>query len=142
MSLAQSHPTLLLTTRTRTAVAVAVTAFLFAQAIRGPLHPARTEFERLLPLDGLLPGWVAMAINIAFYAYWCGLALWCIYKTEGRERLFMAGLFAKIPLFPLGLLGSYWVATIRHIGMLGYAVALLAALSLLLRPSNALDSGS
>ncbi|MBZ5527903.1 MAG: hypothetical protein LAN71_08390 [Acidobacteriia bacterium] len=123
-------------------MAVAVTAFLFARAIRGPLHPARTEFERLLQLDGLLHGWVAMAINIAFYASLCGGALKCIYDAGGRERLFMVGLFAKFLLFPLGILGSYWVETIGHIGMLGSAVALLAALSLLLRPSNAIDSGS
>jgi len=78
--------------------------------------------------------------SLGFYAYFCWLAFWLIRGTKGPERLFMVGWFAGILLSPVETLRPQWAAAVKHIGALGLAVALLAALSLLLRPSDVANS--
>jgi hypothetical protein len=79
-------------------------------------------------------------VNVAFYGYLCWLGFWFIRGTAGPERLFMVGWFANILLSPLETLRPQWAVAIKHIGTLGLAVALLAAFSLLLRPSDVANS--
>jgi hypothetical protein len=81
-----------------------------------------------------------MVVNVFFYAYLCWLGFWLIRGTAGPERFFMVGWFAGFLLSPLHMLGPQWAVAIKHIGAFGLAVALLAALSLLLNPSDVADS--
>jgi hypothetical protein len=133
--MAQSLPIPLLTTRARTATAVVVTAFILAQAIRGQLRPSR-ESAWLIPPDGTLPDWLTIILNVSFYAflYWLGFCF--IRGTQGRERLFMVAWFADLLLSPVRILGPPWSVMSRSIGILGLAIALFVAVSLLRRPSN------
>ena len=124
----------------KTIVAAGLTAFVLALAIRGELHLGQTESGWLLPLDFVLHGWPLIAVNVAFYGYLCWLGFWFIRGTAGPERLFMVGWFANILLSPLETLLPQWALAIKHIGTLGLAVALLAAFSLLLRPSDVANS--
>jgi len=134
--LAQPHPTRLLTTRVRIAAAVELTAFVFALAIRGGLHLGRTESGSLLPFDFFLHGWALVVANIAVYLYLCWLGFWFIRGTAGPERFFMVGWFANILLGPIETLRPQSAGAIRHIGTFGLGVALLAALALLLSPTD------
>jgi len=52
----------------------------------------------------------------------------------------MVGWFGNILIAPLETLLPQWGVVIKHIGKLGIAVALLAALSLLFKPSELGDS--
>ncbi len=140
--MSQSHPTRLLTTRARTGLALGLSAFVFTLAIRGGLHLGRTESGSLLPLDSVLHGWPLIAVNVVLYLYLCWLGFWFIRGTAGPERLFMLGWFANILLSPLETLRPQWAVAIKHIGAFGLGVALLAALSLLLKPSEVADSNS
>lgn len=137
----QSHPRWLLTTRVRTVVALGLTAFVFALAI---LHWGHTKSGWLIPplYFGARRSWPLIAVNVAFYGYLCWLGFWCIRGTVGLERFFMVGWFVNILLSPLERLRPQWAVAIKHIGTLGLAVALLAALSLLLAPSNVPASSS
>jgi hypothetical protein len=135
--LTQSHPTRLLTTRVRTGVALGLTAFVFALTI---LHWGHTKSGWLFTAGFALHGWLLMAVNVFFYGYVCWLGFWLIRGTAGPERLFMVGWFAGFLLSPLHTLGPQWAVAIKHIGAVGLAVALLAALSLLLHPSDVADS--
>jgi len=124
----------------KTAVAAGLTAFLLALAIRGGLHLGHMESGWLLPLDFVLHGWPLVAVNVAFYGYLCWLGFWFIRGTVGPERLFMVGWFANILLSPYEKLHPQWAVAIKLICTLGLAVALLAAFSLLLRPSGVANS--
>lgn len=134
----ESHPTRLLTTRVRTTVALCLTAFVFSLAVRDVLHAGHTRAGWLFT-SPLLHGWPWVALSVFFYAYLCWLAFWFIRGTVGTERLFMVGWFAGIILSPLGMLRPQWVVVITHIATIGLAVALLAALALLMKPSTAPD---
>jgi len=137
----QSHPTRLLTTRVRTGVALGLTAFDFAITI---LHWGHTKSGWLftaVPL-GFVPHTWLLIVNVLLYGYVCWLGFWFIRGTAGLERLFMVGWFAGFLLSPLKMLRPQWVVAIKHIDAFGLAVALLAALSLLLKPSELADSGS
>lgn len=123
----------LLTTRARAAVGAFVTAFVLAQAIRGLLHPSHAK-SWLITSDGLLPGWLTIILNVAFYAAFCWGAFLFIRGTEGRERLFMVGSWAVILLSPLRALSSQMSMTISYVDSFGLAVALVLAISLVLRP--------
>ena len=116
-------------------MALALTALVFAVQI---LHWSHTKSGWLFT-DGW-HGWLPMALDIFFYGYFCWLAFWLIRGTKGPERLFMVGWFAGILLSPLGTLRPQWAVAIKHTGAFGLAVALLAALSLLLKPSDVADS--
>jgi len=48
----------------------------------------------------------------------------------------MSGCFADVLLWPLKMLSPYWAEAIGHIGAFGLALAGLAALALLLGPSE------
>jgi len=48
----------------------------------------------------------------------------------------MLGCFADILLWPLKMLWPHWAEAIGHIGAFGLAAAVLAALALLLGPSE------
>lgn len=85
-------------------------------------------------------GWPMIAVNVFFYSYVCWLAFWFIRGTKGPERVFMAGWFAGLLLWPLKMLHPQWTVAIKYIGALGLAVAFLAALALLLQPTDLLRS--
>jgi hypothetical protein len=138
--LAQLHQVRLLTTRVRITVALGLTAFVLALAMRGGLHLGRTESGSLLPFDAFLHGWALLAANVALYLYLCWLGFWFIRGTAGPERFFMVGWFANILPGPIEIMRPQWAGAIRHIGIFGLGVALLAALALLLTPADA--SGS
>jgi hypothetical protein len=133
-SVAQSQPTRLLTTRVRTAVAVGLTAWVFALALRDVFHLGHRR-GLLLPVDFFLRGWPLVAANVVVYGYLCWLAFWSIRGTNGRERIVIVGWFLAILLSPLEILQHGWAVEIRWICMFGLAIALLAAVSLLLRPT-------
>jgi hypothetical protein len=78
-------------------------------------------------------------VNVFVYGYICWLGFWFIRGTEGRERLFMVGWFASVVLWPLKMLRPEWVVAMRHIGVFGMAVALLAAVALLMVPPDLAD---
>jgi hypothetical protein len=121
----------LLTTRRRAAMAVGLTAFLFALSIKDELHGSRVK--PLWPLfDGLLHGWLIVAINVAFYGYFCWLAYWFIYRSKGWERVFFGGWFGPFLLSPLKVLHPEWAALVRHVETFGNTLSLLVALSFLL----------
>jgi hypothetical protein len=136
-ALTQSHPATLLTTRVRTAVALGLTAFVFALAV---LHWGHTKSGWLLSLGFVPHGWPQVAVNVVFYGYLCWLGFWSIRGTLGRERFFMVGWFVSILLSPLERVRPQWAAALEHIGTLGLAMALLAALSLLLAPADVVAS--
>ena len=54
----------------------------------------------------------------------------------------MAGWFAGLLLWPLKMLHPQWAIAIKYIGALGLAVAFLAALSLLFKPTDAVSTTS
>jgi hypothetical protein len=83
-----------------------------------------------------------MAVNVFLYGYLYWLGFWFIRGTGGPERSFMMGWFAGILLSPLKMLRPQWTVGIKHIGAFGLGIALLAALSLLLEPSDAAASRS
>jgi hypothetical protein len=113
-------------------VALGLTAFVFALKILHWGHPKSGWL-----FTGLVRhGWLQMALDVFFYGYLCWLGFWFIRGTKGPERVFMVGWFADILLMPLAALRPQWAVPIRHIGALGLAVALLALLALLLKPSD------
>jgi hypothetical protein len=57
-----------------------------------------------------------------------------------NRALFMAGWMAGFLLSPLHALGPRWSVAIKRVDAIGLAVALLAALSLLLDPSDVSES--
>lgn len=121
-------------------MAVAVTGFLFALAVRGGLHPDHARLGWLVPFAFLGHRWALLAVNVAFYGYLCWLGFWFIRGTAGLERVFIAAWFVNILVSPLERLWPHWLVTIRHIGIFGLAVALLAGISLLLNRSESPDS--
>jgi len=131
----QVHPARLLTTRRRTAFAIVITAYILFLAIHGPLHLGHTESGWLLPLDFVPHGWPFIVANVALYACLCWLAFCFIRGTEGRERLFMVGWSAHLVLYPIEKLWPESTAMVQYIGDFALAGALLAAMSLLLRPA-------
>lgn len=90
-------------------------------------------------MDLFLHGWPLIAVNLFFYGwiYWIGF--WCIRGTAGRERAFMVGWFTGIFLWPIRMLRPEWAIALKHISAFGLGVALLAALALLLEPSDIAD---
>jgi hypothetical protein len=141
-AVAMTHPTrtVLLTTRLRAAIAVTLTAFFVVRDVAYP-SPSRTGW--LLPIEGITHGRLLVATNLAFYGYLCWIGFCFIRGTVGAERLFMVGWFISILLWPLKVIRPLWMSTIMHIGGLGSAVALFAALQLLLHPPYvAADDGS
>jgi hypothetical protein len=134
LSLAQSHPARLLTTRARAAVGAVVTAYVFALGIREQLRPTRAGCGWLITTDGWLPGRLVTVLNVGFYAvFWWG-GFWLIRGNQGRERLFMVGWFTFFLLSPLRTLGPQWCMTVNYIDRFGLLVALVVAISLVLRP--------
>jgi hypothetical protein len=93
-----------------------------------------------LPLDFLLHGWPLIAANLAFYAYLCWLALCFIRGSEGRERIFMAGWFAHLVLYPVERLWPQSASAMKYVAVCGLAAAVLAALSLLQHPAPVADT--
>lgn len=89
----------------------------------------------------MLHGWTLIVVNIFFYGYLWWLGFLLIRGTAGPERLFMVGWFAGILLSPLRMLGLQWAGAVKHLEAVGLAVALLASLSLLLKPLDVADSG-
>ncbi len=127
---------ILVTTRLRAAVAVGLTAFVLVQAVRGVLNLGNTPSGWLVPWGSLLDGWPLVAVNVFFYGYMWWLGYWFIRGTRGRERVLIVGWFAGILLWPLETLKNGWVMEIRYVAALGLAVALIAGVSLLMRPSS------
>ena len=113
-------------------IAIVLTAVVFALAIRDVLHPEHTR-GLLLQFDYVLHGFLLIGANIAFYAYLCWLAFRFIHGTRSRERAVMIGWFASVLLTPLEHFRPEWALTIRFISMFGLLIALLAAVTILLR---------
>jgi hypothetical protein len=136
-----THPTHLLITRTRIVGASALTAFCFAIKV---VRWGHTE-SWLFTAGHVWHGWLPIALDVFLYGYLCWLGFCFIRGTKGPERFFMVGWFADILLSPLELLRPQWALEIKQIGAAGLAVALLAALSLLLKadpPSPRVESQS
>lgn len=76
--------------------------------------------------------------NVAFYGWSCWIVFCFIRGTKGRERLYMMG-FSVWLLWPLRVLRPEWAVALEFIKMFGYAVSLLAAITLLLQPSKVVD---
>ena len=136
-----THPTQLLTTRARIVVACALTAFYFAIKV---VHLGHRE-SWLFSAGVVWHGWLPIALDVFFYSYVSWLGFCFIPGSKGPERLFLVGWFADILLSPLETLRPQWTLAISHIGAVGLAVALLAALSLLLKadpPSPRVESQS
>jgi hypothetical protein len=128
--------TRLLTTRFRRAAALGLTAFVFILAIRGPFHLGHTSSGSLLPIDSLVHGRALVAANLVFYLYLCWLGFWFIRGTAGLERFVMIGWFASLLSGPIQALRPQWAGVVRQIHVFGLGVALLAALTLLLKPAD------
>ena len=131
----EGRPARLLTTRTRIAVALVVTVYILVLAVRGGLHLGYTESGWILPLDFVLHGWPLVAANVAFYGYLSWLAFCFIRGSEGRERLFMAGWFTHLLLYPVERLWPRSSAAMQYLTVAGLAIAVLAAISLLVHPA-------
>jgi len=129
---------LLLTTRPRAALAVALTAFVFALTIRDEQYGAHAKPMWLI-FGGLLHGWSVIAINLAFYFCLCWSAFIVAHETKGRERLFMLGWFGFL-LSPIKVLRPQWAVPVMHIETFGAILSLVAAVSLLLNPSEVVRS--
>jgi hypothetical protein len=134
----ESQAIRLLTTRLRIMLAIGWTAYLLVLAIRGIIR--RSHASWLVPQSILFHGRVLIVFNVVIYAEICWIAFWCIRRTIGRERAFMAGMFADILLWPAEMLFPQWAFAIKHVGAFGLAVATLAAFTLLLDSSNRADS--
>ena len=121
-------------------MAAGVTVIALLIKIRAVMYPGHANSGWLFQ-PGIVPlGWPLVAWNIAIYCYICWLAFWFIRGMQNRERLFMAGWSIGMLLWPLRMLLPHWARATEFIGAFGQAVALLAALSLLYRPSNSADS--
>jgi hypothetical protein len=120
-----------------------VTGYVLAQGIRALLHPTDADCGLLITSRGRLPDWLVTVLNVGFYAaFWWGGFLF-IRGNQGRERLFMVGWFTFFLLSPLRTLGPQWCVTVNYIDRLGLLVALVVAISLVVRPPpNATDSRS
>lgn len=123
----------LLTTRRRVAVAAAVTAYLFALSVREELHPAYANWSWVFP-DGVPHHWWTIAFDLAFYGFYCWIAVDSIRVTKRRERLFMMGWLVCLMPSPLKMLGPRWVVPVGDLEFFGITVSLAAAVSLLLFP--------
>ena len=88
--------------------------------------------------DVLLHGYWLIGAKVALYVFLCWLGFWMIRGTEGRERLFMVGWFSAILIPPITMQRADWVAVGSYIGTVGMGIALVAALSLVFRPSISL----
>ena len=128
------RPALLLTTRTRSAVAVGLTLYVLVLAVRGGVLHESSEWPVLRGFG--LHGPLLILINVVLYAYLCWLGFVFVRSTHGRERLVMSGWFVDILLSPLTILLSESTVAVRIIGALGLTIALMAAISLLLRPAR------
>jgi hypothetical protein len=124
---------MLLTTRTRSAVAVCLTLCVLVLAVRGAL--LHQPSESVLRGFGL-HGWLLILANVVLYGYLCWLGFWSVRGTHGRERLVVGGWFVDILLSPLKILLPESAVAVWIIGALGLTIALMAAISLLLRPER------
>lgn len=120
-------------------MAVGLTACVLALALRDVLLSSHRR-GLLLPGDFWLHGWPLIAANVVFYGYLCWLAFCFIRGSHGRERVFIVGWFSAILLPPLELLQRGFALEIRYICAFGLAVSLVAAVSILLHPTNIDDS--
>jgi hypothetical protein len=78
---------------------------------------------------GLLPSWIVVPANVAFYAYllWVGVALYRI--TNGKELILIVGYFTDIVLGPIqNLVSASAVNAIQYVKAFGMTAAFLAAL--------------
>ena len=137
--MSEGRPARLLTARWKSLIALTVTAYMLWLTVHGPLHLGHTESGWLLPLDSLLHVWPLIAVNVALYLYLCWLVFWFIRRTEGRERLFLAGWSFHLILWPVERLWPQSGTTIQYLGTVGFVVALFAAVWLLLRPAPSGD---
>jgi hypothetical protein len=135
--LTRSRPRKLLTNRARTAVALVLTTLVLGIGIRAGVHVDHKS-AWLFPWHG----WPMIAINVCFYAYLCWLAFWFIRGTEGLERFFIVGWFVEILASPVGVLRPQWKIAINYVGLLAMAGAFVAALCLLLTPSDVAEPDS
>jgi len=121
-------------------VALGLTAFVFTTAIRGKPHPGQSHSGWLVPMDFFLHGWPLISVNLFFYGWICWIGFWCIRGASGRECAFMVGWLTGIFLWPIRMLRPEWALALKHISAFGLGVAFLAALALLLEPSDVADS--
>jgi hypothetical protein len=84
----------------------------------------------------MLHGWSLIVGNVFIYGYICWLGFWFARGTSGLERFFIVGWFAGVLFWPVKMLRPQWAGIIKHINIIGLAVSLLAAIALLLAPSE------
>lgn len=132
------HKFWLIGNRLSAIIAVGVTGFLAAEEFRAIFSDPPRKFSWLFPLDSLpLPTWTAVALNVFFYLYMLWLGFWGCRKTQGKERIVVAG-FCTGGLFGLAgpiraLASPRAVMAIQSIQAAGMSVAFVAALLILLR---------
>jgi hypothetical protein len=129
----------LLITPLRRGEAVSFTAFFFILAIRDALHPSIRHGSFAL-FSFILHGTALMAVNVAFWGYVGWLGFEFIRSTRDRERVMIIGWTVSLLLTPLESLWPEWILPMRYAAVLALLIALLAALSLWVRPLP-LDSG-
>lgn len=111
-----------------------------------PLQPKPGGLSRAKPdwlfAGNWLHGWSLIAVNLAFWAYFCWLGFSDMQESEGRQRLFIAGWLMGIVLWPVEWLEPEWAEPVKLITMAGLAFALCIGFSALLHaPSVAGVSG-
>jgi len=123
----------LLTTRLRTGLAVCFTALVLIVAIRDALHPGRAH-ESLAPFSFMLRGSALVTLRVAFWGYVGWVAFCFIRGTHGRERIVMIGWAVALILARLESIWPGWILQMRYAAVLALLIALLAAVSLWIRP--------
>jgi hypothetical protein len=134
----REHKFKLIGNRFSAILAVCLMGFLAQRDIRGVFSETPHESGWLMPLDFLrLPGWGVAVINLAFYIYLIWVGVWFYRRTEGNERLLVAGFLTSGLLGLFGriraLASPHPMATIRSLQSVCMTVAFVAAILILLK---------
>ncbi len=128
----------LLSTPLRAGIAVGLTAFVLFLAVRDVLHPSVAS-ESPVPFRFMLRGAALVVVNAVFWLYLAWLAFRFIRGTRERERVVMIG-WASLLLTPLERVWPDSILLVRYIVVLALLIALLAAISVWVRPLSAGES--
>lgn len=130
-----SHEVGLIPNKIAAVAAFILTGFVATLSFRDAFFRSPRPSHALLLRDFLgLPQWVLLAINVAFYGYLVWVCILFFRIAQGRERAIVAGWSLGIVLFPAKyFLSTSTAAAIRYVDCAAMVVALLAALTTLLR---------
>src|SRR6266700_4712796 len=134
----REHEFRLIGNRFSAILAVCLMGFLAERDIRGVFSKNPHTSGWLMPLDFLsLPAWGVAVINLAFYIYLFWAGIWFCLRTEGNERIVVAGFFTSGLLGLLGRIGAFAsphpMAAIRSLQSDCMTVAFVAAILILLK---------